>query len=267
MKNKLYLVHLLVLCFLGIVHEIKCQRMSDEEMRRILSSDMSILSRDSSAEDFFLYKIDNIVVRISSVKKKHIRTSGGSNILTFYQGDLLGGIVHVMNTNMLSVRTKGKIPSECIYYYGSKGFADRDNIWQTIVTTLEKKYKFKVLDTEDSCEVWKLQKTNPAKLVKYDPSKFDNLIWAGAMEHDTAMHQIVGFPLSFLCQGIEERIKTIVECDSTDYNRDNIYHFDNIPYALMSDLDGLNKLLEERYGIKFIKTKMLQKLKLIEFEE
>ncbi len=232
----------------------------------LLNSDMSLLLRDSPAVDIFTSGLGDFPMRVSTVEKSAKSIMGGSGTLIYYQGSLVKGIAFLSNTNMLYVKVKGKVPDEFIYYYNSKNFTDTVNMRQQIRLVLENKYKFSISDIEDTCDVWKVQKIDTTKLVRYNPEKHGMDFGSGPDETGKNL-LCIGFPLSFLYRSIEQKAKIVVSGDSFDDNWDNRYHFDNIPYALMSNLGELNKLLEERYGIKFIKTKMLQKLKLIEFEE
>ena len=233
----------------------------------LMFSDMSVLFQDSSAVTIHLSGSADFPIRISSVKKSARLAIGGSNTLVYYQGELAKSIAHLLNTNMLYVRIKGKIPNEYIYYYGAKTFMDTSNIREKVLKILQSKYKFKVSDIQDSCNVWKIQKVDSTKLIYYDPQLHDNTFGAGLMDDNPKMYFSFGFPLSFVCQEVERRTQIITVADSWDDNWNNRYDFDNIPFALMSDLEGLNALLEKRYGIKFIKNRVLQNLKLIEFEE
>jgi hypothetical protein len=238
--------------------------------RVLFNSDMSLLLRDSDSHAVDIYVAPSLQgasvrFRISSVQKGVKHTGGSSGTQIYYQGELLSGIAHLLNTNMLYVKTKGKIPNEHIYYYGARNFLEPNDIQETISTVLMDKYKFRVSDIEDTCEVWKVQKLDTTKFVLFNPEKDEENHGCGPNDAGTGL-ACIGYPLSFVYSAIEWKVKIIVIGDEYDSDKNHKYNF-NIPYALMSDLDGLNKLLEERYGIKFIKTKVRQKLKLIEFED
>jgi hypothetical protein len=265
-KLKTFICSILILCSRT---QISGQDISSPKYERASfpsNTDIISLLRDSSSADIFTSGSVDFPIRISTVRKNAKLIIGGSSTQIYYQGGLVAGIIHLLNTNTFYVRTKGKIPDEGVFYYGSKSFTDTLNIEKKIENVLADKFRFKVSDTCDSSEVWKVRKIDTTKFVHYSLEKHGNDLWSGPDESGENYY-IIGFPLSFLYKSIENKAKIAVIGDEYDDNWNNRYHFDNIPYALMSDLDGLNKLLEERYGIKFIKTKVLQKLKLIDFED
>lgn len=259
----------LLALFLGCYTQIKAQdslALEDEKYRILLKSDISLLLRDSPAVDIFTSELNGFPIRVSKVNKSAKPTMGGNNSQIYYQGELTKGIAFLYNTNMFYTRTKGKIPDESVYYYGSKSVVDTTNVRKKIEDILINQFKFKILDIEDSCNVWKIQKIDTTKLVRYD-EKIHGIDFGSGPDDSGKNLSCIGFPLSYLYRAIEPKAKIIIIGDEFDDSWDNRYNFDNIPYALMTDLNALNELLEKRYGIKFIKTKMLQKLKLIEFEE
>lgn len=247
---------------------LSLQEQRDKALLALFASDLSTLNRDSSAEYIFSEGINERRIRISSVKESSKTVKGGCcGTRIYYQGHLLKGIAHLLNSDMLYLRTKGKVPNAFVYYYGERSFTDSLDMVQRIRTVLENKYKFKIVDTKEMCEVWQIQKTDTSKLIYYNPLLHDGTLAAGPMDNDSTKYTAFGFPLTFLCKDIEWAAKTIVRAEDGDESWNKTYDFDNIPYAIMGNLEGLNGLLEARYGIKFIKTKVLQDLKLIQFEE
>jgi hypothetical protein len=226
--------------------------------------------RDSHAIDIFnAFNKDGFPIHLSSVSKNARTVRGSNSAQVYYQGELIKGIAFLFNSNILYMRTKGKVPSEFVYYHVSKNFSDTVNIRQQMRIVLENKYRFTVSDIEDSCDVWKVQKIDTTRFVLYNDEKDAEYLGCGGTDDTGTCMTCTGYPLSHVYAFIEYKAKIIVVGDEYDsvfrWGEKNRYNF-KIPYTIMTDLDKLNKYLEEHYGIKFIKTKVLQKLKLIEFE-
>ncbi len=133
---------------------LSLQEQRDKALLALFTSDLSTLNRDSSAKNIFSEGINERRIRVSSVKENSRPVKGGCcGTHIYYQGHLLKGIAHLLDSDMLYLRTKGKVPSAFVYYYGERSFTDSFDMVQRIRTVLENKYKFRIVDTKEICEV------------------------------------------------------------------------------------------------------------------
>jgi hypothetical protein len=131
------------------------------------------------------------------------------------------------------------------------------------IALLGKQYSFSIKNVVDTAEVWCLKTIDTSKLRHFiETNNFEDR-YAGPTAHDIAWEGH-GQEVSYLCRIISGVSQAIV------YNETNIIDlldFVNppIPYKDMKNFDALNSFLEEYYGLRFIKRRQLEKLRLVEF--
>ncbi len=178
-----------------------------------------------------------------------------------YEGPLVNGIAHLIQTPFTRIKVEGDVPKKTIYYKSDLAITDVIDSKSLILKTLQYYYKFKIYEVEDSIDFWVLKQLDNTKLQVH------------SLERDgPGISAVVGVfwgAIDMSVSSISTIVEQIVKVATDNETHDNRhYNIPNIPVALMKKdkFDELNVLLRETHGLEFVKEKRLEKLKLIKFE-